>query len=401
MLRLYFLINAQKILQIKKCLKSFNHAKTRYTTEAKFQTKPYRLHRLDKGPEPETTLTKSDALKYFELMSTVRKLEANINILYKAKIIRGFCHLYSGQEAVAVGMYAALRPSDAAITSYRCHAWIYLYSKEDPLVAVIAELVGTRAGCSRGKGGSMHMYAPNFYGGNGIVGAQVPLGVGVALAFKYTQKDAVSVVLYGDGAANNGQVFEAFNIAKLWNLPCIFVCENNQYGMGTSTARHSANTEFYTRGDVIPGIWIDGMDILSVREATRFSINHCVSGKGPILLEVYTYRYFGHSLSDPGTSYRTHDEIQKMRHTNDPIKNFSNQLLTANLVTQDELHQIEAKVKKEVDDATERAKIGKEIEMEELTYDIYANDVMKEIRLTTPFRTGPHKVTVNRSQNLK
>lgn len=248
------------------------------------------MHNLETGPSTHVTLTRDEALTYYEEMFTVRRLETAASSLYKDKIVRGFCHLYSGQEACAVGMKAAMRADDSVITAYRCHGWTYLLGV--PILQVLSELTGRQTGCSRGKGGSMHMYGKNFYGGNGIVGAQVPLGVGIALAAKYLNKKAVCISLYGDGAANQGQVFEVYNMAKLWNIPCIFVCENNGYGMGTSAERASANVDYYKRGDYVPGIWVDGMDVLAVREATRFAIDHCDSGKGPILLETATYRYF-------------------------------------------------------------------------------------------------------------
>lgn len=232
-------------------------------------------------------------------------------------------------------MKAAMRPQDAVISAYRVHGWSYLMGVSTH--AVLAELAGKAGGCSRGKGGSMHMYAPNFYGGNGIVGAQVPLGAGIAFALDYQGKKGVCFTLYGDGAANQGQAFEAYNMAKLWNIPVIFVCENNGYGMGTSADRSSASTSYYTRGDYIPGIFVDGMDILTVREASRFAIEHCMSGKGPLILETATYRYSGHSMSDPGTSYRTREEIQEVRQTKDPITSFKEKILSSNLVTQEEI----------------------------------------------------------------
>ena len=203
----------------------------------------------------------------------------------------------------------------------------------------------------------MHMYAKNFYGGNGIVGAQVPLGAGIAFAHKYKEDGGVNFSLYGDGAANQGQIAEAFNLAKLWNLPAVFICENNHYGMGTSEDRHAASTDFYKRGDYIPGIHIDGMDILAVREATRFAIDYCsVQQKGPLVFEISTYRYHGHSMSDPGTSYRTRDEVQEVRQTRDPITGFRDRLVGAELPEVSELKAIEIEVKKSVDEDVKRAK---------------------------------------------
>lgn len=350
----------------------------------------FKLHNLDQGPATTVTLNKEDALKYYGQMYAIRRMETAAGNLYKEKIIRGFCHLYSGQEACAVGMHAAMRPEDSCITAYRCHGWTYLMGV--PMQGVLAELTGRQSGCARGKGGSMHMYTRNFYGGNGIVGAQVPLGVGVAMAAKYNGTKGVCFALYGDGAANQGQLFEVYNMAKLWGAPVIFVCENNGYGMGTSAERASANVNYYTRGDTVPGIWVDGMDVLAVREATQFAIEHCNSGKGPILLETATYRYSGHSMSDPGTSYRTRDEIAEVRQTRDPITSLREKILTNELATTDELKQIESKLRGEVDTATKAAKADKEISVDELCTDIYAKpDNTTAIRNTLPLMELAHK----------
>ncbi|KAF4526104.1 hypothetical protein B566_EDAN007598 [Ephemera danica] len=350
---------------------------------------PFKLHKLEEGPSTRVTVTRDEALTYYKQMLMIRRIETASGNLYKEKIIRGFCHLYSGQEACAVGMKAAMGPLDGIISAYRIHGWTYLMGVS-PL-GVLSELTGRKSGCARGKGGSMHMYAPNFYGGNGIVGAQVPLGVGVAFASRYRGEKAVCFTLYGDGAANQGQIFEVYNMAKLWNVPCIFVCENNGYGMGTSADRASANTSYYTRGDYVPGIWVDGMDVLAVREASRFAVEHCNSGKGPILMETVTYRYSGHSMSDPGTSYRTRDEIQEVRQTRDPITSFRERIVSAELVSSDEMKLIETEIKKEVDEATRKAKSESEIAMEELPADIYSAPLETEVRGITPWDTLTHK----------
>jgi len=367
----------------------FATSKNNYATEASFETKPYKLHKLDSGPSTNVSCTRDDALVLYRKMQTIRRMETSAGNLYKEKIIRGFCHLYSGQEAVAVGMSGAMRPHDMVITAYRAHGWTYIMGI-DPL-GVLAELTGRVSGCSRGKGGSMHMYSKNFFGGNGIVGAQVPLGAGLAFAQKYSGNDGVCIALYGDGAANQGQAFEAYNMAKLWDLPCIFVCENNGYGMGTSNQRSSASTAYYTRGDYIPGIWVDGMDVLAVREATRYAIDHCKAGKGPMVMETFTYRYSGHSMSDPGTSYRTRDEIQEVRQTRDPITSFKDRLLSSQLATADELKKLDAEIKAEVDEATKKAKADREVGLDELPADIYSHTLEPIIRGTTPWNAMPHK----------
>ncbi|KAH7947756.1 hypothetical protein HPB52_015611 [Rhipicephalus sanguineus] len=305
---------------------------------------------------------------------------------------------FQTKEACAVGMEAVLEKGDSVITAYRAHGWAYLRGVSIP--GVLCELTGREPGCSRGKGGSMHLYCPDFFGGNGIVGAQVPLGAGVALAHQYLGTDRVCLTLYGDGAANQGQVFEAYNMAKLWNLPCIFICENNGFAMGTSANRGAASTDYYTRGDYVPGLWVDGMDVLAVREATRFAVDMCRKGKGPLVMEVETYRYYGHSMSDPGTSYRTREEVQEVRQTRDPITHFKDKLISAQLVTSDEIKKVESEVKAEVDAATEMAKTSREVPLEELYGDIYVNPLVTKIRGTTPFTEHKH-MRVNQPFNLK
>lgn len=330
-------------------------------------------------------------------MVRIRRMEASANSLYKEKIIRGFCHLYSGQEAVAVGMDASLTKDDQVISAYRVHGWAL--TRGATVREVLCELTGRSTGTTRGKGGSMHLYRPGLFGGNGIVGAQVPVGAGIALAIKNRNLDQVCVALYGDGAANQGQVFEAYNMAKLWNLPAIFVCENNGFGMGTSVERASASTDYFTRGDYVPGIWVDGMDVLAVREATRYARDYCRQGKGPLVLEMATYRYFGHSMSDPGTSYRTRDEIAEVRQRRDPITSFKDKLITANLATADECKKIETDARAEVDEATVQAKSDPEIPVEELYADVYVQPLQPTIRGTTVDKQHPH-MRLNQPFNL-
>lgn len=304
-------------------------------------------------PALKYTTTKGSLLQMYKDMIVIRRMEMACDALYKAKKIRGFCHLSVGQEAIAVGIENAITKRDTVITSYRCHGFTYM--RGAAVQAVLAELMGRRAGVSYGKGGSMHMYAPGFYGGNGIVGAQVPLGAGLAFAHQYRNEDACSFALYGDGASNQGQVFEAFNMAKLWNLPVVFCCENNKYGMGTSAARSSAMTEYFKRGQYIPGLKVNGMDILAVYQASKFAKDWCVSGNGPLVLEYETYRYGGHSMSDPGTTYRTRDEIQHMRSKNDPIAGLKMHLLELGIATEEEVKAYDKAARKYVDEQVELA----------------------------------------------
>lgn len=348
-----------------------------FSTSSKLNTnlaytidKKYDLHKLESGPSLDVQCTKDEALEYYRQMQSIRRLETTAGNLYKEKQIRGFCHLYSGQEAVCVGMKAALVDGDSVITAYRAHGWTYVMGV--PLLGVLAELTGRSTGCAHGKGGSMHMYGKDFYGGNGIVGAQVPLGGGIALKHKYLNDEKVCVALFGDGAANQGQVFETYNMAKLWNLPLILVCENNGYAMGTSVNRGSASTDFYTRGDYVPGIRVDGMDILAVKEATRYAREHALKN-GPIQMEMVTYRYSGHSMSDPGTSYRKREEVQNVRAKRDPITTFSKRLLDHNVATQDELKAIDDKVRAEVSDVERRALTDPELPVQELYNHVYVN----------------------------
>jgi len=306
----------------------------------------------------------------YQKMTLMRRMEMAADALYRQKLIRGFCHLATGQEAVSVGMESAMTPEDRVITSYRCHPFAVL--RGGTVKGVLAELLGRQDGMSNGKGGSMHIFTPSFFGGNGIVGAQVPLGAGLALAQQYTGKtDVATFALYGDGASNQGQVFEAFNMAKLWNLPCIFVCENNKYGMGTSAERSSANTSYYTRGDSIPGIQVNAMDIIAVHQGVKFAKQWVSAGKGPLLMEFVTYRYGGHSMSDPGTTYRTRDEVQKMRGTQDPIRGLQKYIEDWGLATEDELKAIDKASKAEVEKAVEEAKASPEPDMNDFWTDIY------------------------------
>lgn len=291
-------------------------------------------------------------------------MEMAADRLYKEKKIRGFCHLSTGQEAVAVGIEHALNADDKLITAYRCHGFAYM--RGGTVRSIIGELLGRREGIAYGKGGSMHMFAPNFYGGNGIVGAQVPVGAGLAFAQQYNEQPNTSVILYGDGAANQGQVFEAFNMAKLWNLPALFGCESmflcspiyqkdtncvdNKYGMGTSAARSSALTEYYKRGQYIPGIKVNAMDVLATKAAVKYAKDYTVAGNGPLVFEYVTYRYGGHSMSDPGTTYRSREEIQRMRSTYDPIAGLKQKIIDWNVMTEDDLKNLDKEARALVDE---------------------------------------------------
>ncbi|RIB04810.1 dehydrogenase E1 component-domain-containing protein [Gigaspora rosea] len=320
-------------------------------------------------PPLEIEVKKNEALDMYKDMVLMRRMETTADNLYKMKLIRGFCHLCTGQEAVPVGMEAACTRDDAIITAYRCHG--YTLMRGATVHQIFAELMGRSTGISYGKGGSMHMFAKSFYGGNGIVGAQVPVGAGIAFTQKYLGVKNATFIIYGDGAANQGQVFEAFNMAALWELPAIFVCENNFFGMGTSAARSSANPNYYTRGEYVPGIRVNGMDVLAVKHSCAWAKEWTFSGKGPMVMEMVTYRYGGHSMSDPGTTYRTREEVQHMRSTNDPITGLRTKILEWGFATENDLKQYEKEARAIVDEAAEKAKNDPYPKESELWTDIY------------------------------
>ncbi|MGR3622180.1 pyruvate dehydrogenase (acetyl-transferring) E1 component subunit alpha [Pseudophaeobacter sp.] len=311
--------------------------------------------------------------QYYRDMLLIRRFEEKAGQLYGMGLIGGFCHLYIGQEAVVVGLEAAAEEGDKRITSYRDHGHMLACGMEAN--GVMAELTGREGGLSKGKGGSMHMFSKekHFYGGHGIVGAQVPLGAGLAFADKYKGNGRVTFTYFGDGAANQGQVYETFNMAAIWDLPVVFVIENNQYAMGTAQSRSTSTPDIYTRGEAfgIPGEAVDGMNVLAVKDAGERAVAHCRSGKGPYILEVKTYRYRGHSMSDPA-KYRTREEVQKMRSERDPIEQVRDMLLTGKHASEEDLKAIDKEIKEIVNKSADFAKESPEPALEELWTDIYA-----------------------------
>ncbi len=316
--------------------------------------------------------TRDQQVGWYRDMLLIRRFEERAGQLYGMGLIGGFCHLYIGQEAIAVGMQSLKAPQDSIITGYRDHGHM-LSAGMDPK-AVMAELTGRAAGSARGKGGSMHMFdtATGFYGGHGIVGAQVPLGTGLAFSHWYKKDQGVCFTYFGDGAANQGQVYEAFNMAQLWKLPVVYVIENNQYAMGTSVERSSSETHLYKRGVSfnIPGKEVDGMDVDAVREAGAEAAEHARSGQGPFILEMKTYRYRGHSMSDPA-KYRTREEVDAVRKTRDPIEHFRDRLAAQGFGDEAALKAIDAEVKGIVADAAEFARTAPEPDPTELYTDVY------------------------------
>jgi pyruvate dehydrogenase E1 component alpha subunit len=314
-------------------------------------------------------------LHFYEQMLLIRRFEEKAGQLYGLGLIGGFCHLYIGQEAVAIGLQSALdNDRDSVITGYRDHGHMLAYGIDPKLI--MAELTGRAAGISRGKGGSMHMFSTEhkFYGGHGIVGAQVSLGGGLALAHQYNDDGGLCLAYFGDGAANQGQVYETMNMAALWKLPMVFVVENNQYAMGTAVRRSSAETEFHRRGAAfrIPGMEVDGMDVLAVRQAAEVAFAHVREGRGPVLMECNTYRYRGHSMSDPA-KYRTREEVQGQRENNDPIERVKKDLAAAG-VEEDGLKQIDKDIRAIVADAAEFAENSPEPEARELYTDVLVGE---------------------------
>lgn len=354
----------------------------------------FKTHRMElNGLPTSTTASGAQLQEYFESMYRMRRMETKADELYMTGHVRGFCHLYNGQEAVAVGVEAAVTYEDYLITAYRNHC--QQLARGDTVEGVLSELTGRATGCSGGKGGSMHLYKPEnrYFGGNGIVGAQGPLGTGLAFAAKYGGTRNVAITMFGDGAANQGQIFEALNMAQLWRLPIIFMCENNRYGMGTSTARAAASGDFYTRGDYAAGLYIDGMNVLSVREGIAYAAERCRSGEGPVYVEMDTYRYKGHSISDQGTGYRTTDEVQSMKASRDPIDQVKTMLIDGGWATLQSLKGVERSLRKQVDAAVEFAKEAPQPPPEHLWKDVLSpsasgESVVRGTLVTTGGKVG-------------
>lgn len=325
---------------------------------------------------------KDNLLHYYEQMLLIRRFEEKAGQLYGMGLIAGFCHLYIGQEAIAVGMKANMIQGDKVITTYRDHGHMIAVGS-DPK-AIMAELCGRKDGCSQGKGGSMHLFdlEKHFYGGHGIVGASVPIGAGLAFADKYNGNNNVTFCYFGDGAAHQGQVYESFNMAKLWNLPILFIIENNHYAMGTSVSRASSVDQLHKRGIGfnIPGVLIDGMDIFAVIEEGKKAVDFVRSGNGPMILEMDTYRYRGHSMSDPAT-YRSKEEVNCKKENEDPIDNLRKFILEGNIASEAEITVIDKKVKEEVNEIAEFAKNSPEPDESELMTDIYTTNLQNIIWL--------------------
>ncbi len=344
------------------------------------KTKPATKSAPKREPAPEQAAStssipefnKEQELRAYEQMLKIRRFEEKAGQLYGMGLIGGFCHLYIGQEAVVVGMQMTLKPGDQVITGYRDHGHM-LACNMDPK-GVMAELTGRAHGYSRGKGGSMHMFSveKGFYGGHGIVGAQVSLGTGLAFADRYRKNDHVSLTYLGDGASNQGQVYESFNMAELWKLPVVYIIENNRYAMGTAINRSSATIDLSKRGLSfnIPGEQVDGMDVRAVKDAGEKAVAWCRAGKGPYILEMLTYRYRGHSMSDPA-KYRTREEVNKMRSEHDPIEQVRVRLLERKLASEDDLKKIDAFVRDLVNEAAEFATNDPEPDVAELWTNVY------------------------------
>lgn len=319
--------------------------------------------------------SKEELLQLYHTMLLIRRIEEKSGQLYGMGKIAGFCHLYIGQEAIVTGVQTFVQPGDSVITGYRDHGHMVACGMDAG--GILAELMGRAKGLSKGKGGSMHMFSheKGFYGGHGIVGAQGPLGTGLAFAHHYQQDGGIAFIYFGDGAANQGQIYEAYNIASLWKLPALYIVENNQYSMGTSVARHSCTEHFYTRaaGFNIPGNLVNGMDVFAVQEATALAVEHVRSGKGPYILEMNTYRYRGHSMSDPA-KYRTKEEVETFKDHDDPLLNCARILKEQGIATEADFEAIDKEIKSLIKEAVDFAEDSPEPDASELFTDVLVGE---------------------------
>lgn len=328
-------------------------------------------HLLDVSLPTTATTTAEELINYHTETLKMRRMEIACDLLYKNREIMGFCHLYDGQEGIALGINAVVTYDDPVITAYRSHG--VALSRGIPMWKIFAEMLGTEGAATMGKGGSMHFYSKknNFYGGSGIIGDQISVGTGLGFALKYNNQKNCSVVMYGDGAANQGQLYESANMASVWHLPVIYICENNNYAMGTSVERSSAGgSDFHKKLYNVPGLCTTGQNIFAVRETMKFAKNFVIEN-GPIAINFRTYRYHGHSMSDPGLTYRTREEVMDMRKTADPL-NVTKQLIIDNsIMTEAELKKLDGEVKDFVDSEVEKAKKGKRLDTQHLLDDVY------------------------------
>ena len=328
---------------------------------------------------PSLMASNDELIKYYSQMLLIRRFEERVGQLYGMGRIGGFLHLYFGQEAVVVGVENAISRQDPMRTSYRCHG--HMLARGEEIGRVLSELAGKASGSSKGKGGSMHMFSPEngFYGGHGIVGAQVPIGTGIALSLKYRRLPNVCFTFLGDGAANQGQVYESYNMAALWKLPIVYIIEKNQYGMGTSTARAAAQTEFFRHGEGlgIPGIQCDGMNVLAVRDSALEAASFVRAGNGPMIIEMNTYRYRGHSISDPA-KYRPKEEVKEVRETRDPISQLEQVISERGILKAENLKEIDQKIRLDVRNAAEIAREAEQPASSELYTDVYATQAITD-----------------------
>ncbi|XP_072023118.1 pyruvate dehydrogenase E1 component subunit alpha, mitochondrial-like [Amphiura filiformis] len=342
---------------------------------ATLKTTNFKLYKLDSGPSTTVNVSKSEGENLYREMKTIRAMETAAFGMSKSHQQHFVTHLYTGQEACAVGIMKAIRPYDAVITSYRLHGYAYL--KGVSVHRILAELLGRQTGGSKGKGGSMHIYnkSSHYYGGFAIVGAQVPVGVGIALARRFAKPDAICVTVYGDGAANQGQVFEAFNLAKLWNLPVLFVCENNKRSRQEGdTSRLTSSDDMYTRGHYIPGIWVDGIDVLAVQTATYWAADYIRSGKGPLIIELDTSYFHGHLIvKDKIIGDHKEDKKKSPEYERDPLTLLRHQLLTTELSSSEDLQIIDDNIDDDVAKSVYRATHDAEPELNEMYTNIYDN----------------------------